>query len=79
MHCEQCLINFLNVDNFHVISEHAELYNTERLREYCSWFYRRHASFIVTSDMQHLSMASAGTSAVQKTSNMIVDEEEEEE
>jgi hypothetical protein len=72
MHCEQCLINFLTVDNFHAISEHAELYNTERLREYCSWFYRRHAPFIVTQEMQHLSLDDKGEKYPK-------DEEEEEE
>mmetsp|Transcript_250 Transcript_250/g.148 ORF Transcript_250/g.148 Transcript_250/m.148 type:complete len:132 (+) Transcript_250:1259-1654(+) len=40
--CESHLINILNVDNYPVISEVAEVYNAEKLREYCNWFYRRH-------------------------------------
>lgn len=40
--CEQYLINILNIDNYSLISDMAELYNAERLREYCNWFYRRH-------------------------------------
>ena len=47
MSCEQNLIDILNVDNFSIINEMAELYNAERLKEYCNWFYRRHASFLV--------------------------------
>jgi len=43
LRCEKYLIDFLTVDNFHQISEQADLYNAERLREYCNWFYRRHA------------------------------------
>ncbi len=80
LHCEECLINFLTVDNFHLISEHAELYNTERLKEFCNWFYRRHASFIVTSEMQQLSMTTAPNALIgNKVSQMREDEEEEEE
>jgi hypothetical protein len=40
MKCEQQLINILNADNFPLISEMAELYNAEKLKIYCNWFYR---------------------------------------
>jgi len=46
MCCERYLIDFLNLENFFAINEQAELYNAERLKEYCNWFFRRHASFI---------------------------------
>ena len=52
MQCEKYLIDFLNVENYQAISEQAELYNADRLKEYCYWFFRRHASFIVNVDMQ---------------------------
>ena len=26
-----------------MINETAEMYNAERLKEYCNWFYRRHS------------------------------------
>ena len=51
MQCEKYLIDFLNVENYQAINEQAELFNAERLKEYCNWFYRRHASFIVTADL----------------------------
>jgi hypothetical protein len=54
MQCEKYLIDFLNVENYQAINEQAELFNAERLKEYCNWFYRRHASFIVTADLQQL-------------------------
>lgn len=44
--CEQYLINILNADNFVLINEMAEIYNAEKLREYCNWFYRRHAQIL---------------------------------
>lgn len=44
MSCEQYLINILNADNFGIINDMAEMYNAEKLKEYCNWFYRRHAS-----------------------------------
>lgn len=40
--CEQYLIHILNIENYSVVNDMAELYNAERLREYCNWFYRRH-------------------------------------
>jgi len=46
MCCERYLIDFLNLENFFAINEQAELYNAERLKEYCNWFFRRHSSFI---------------------------------
>jgi BTB/POZ domain len=39
--CERYLIDFLTADNFFAISEQADLYNAEKLKDYCSWFYRR--------------------------------------
>jgi hypothetical protein len=42
MHCEQNLINVLCLDNYSLINEMADIYNAERLKEYCNWFYRRH-------------------------------------
>ena len=42
MHCEEYMISILNVDNFTVINEMADMYNAENLVKYCSWFYRRH-------------------------------------
>jgi len=44
MSCEKYLIDILNVDNYSLINEMAEIYNAERLKDYCNWFYRRHAS-----------------------------------
>ena len=42
--CEEQLIASLNEDNFELISETADLYNAERLREYCNWYRRRYLS-----------------------------------
>ncbi len=42
--CESHLINILNADNFSIINDMAELYNGERLKEYCNWYLRRHCS-----------------------------------
>lgn len=42
MSCEQYLINILNTDNITLINDMAEMYNAERLKEYCNWFYRKH-------------------------------------
>ena len=42
--CEKYLIDFLTAENYHLIAEQAELYNADRLREYCSWFFRRHVA-----------------------------------
>lgn len=50
MSCEQYLINILNADNFGLINDMAELYNAERLKEYCNWFYRRHSSFLIVDN-----------------------------
>ena len=36
------MINYLNLDNYAIVNEMADLYNAERLKEYCNWFYRRH-------------------------------------
>jgi hypothetical protein len=33
MQCEKYLIDFLNVENYHAISEQAELYNADRLTD----------------------------------------------
>lgn len=44
MCCEKHLIDILNIDNFTVINEMAEIYNAERLKEYCNWFYRRYCA-----------------------------------
>lgn len=54
MSCEEYLINILNADNFSLINEMAEMYNAERLKEYCNWFFRRHSShFIADSEMNY--------------------------
>jgi hypothetical protein len=29
-----------------MINEMAEMYNAERLKEYCNWFYRRNSYFL---------------------------------
>ena len=42
INCEQYLINILNADNYALINDMAEMYNAERLKEYCNWFFRRH-------------------------------------
>ena len=42
--CESYLINILNTENYNIVNETAELYNAERLKEYCNWFYRRHCN-----------------------------------
>ena len=41
MNCEQYLINILNLDNYVLINDMADMYNAERLKEYCNWFFRR--------------------------------------
>ena len=38
--CEDHLMQQLNVENFSLINGMSELYNAERLKEYCSWFQR---------------------------------------
>lgn len=42
MRCEEYLINNLTEDNFENFNIIADMYNAERLRDYCSWYYRRH-------------------------------------
>ncbi len=46
MNCEQYLINILTGENFALINDMADMYNAERLKEYCNWFFRRHSSYI---------------------------------
>ena len=38
-----------------MISDIAELYNAERLKDYCSWYMRRHGTAVVESsqDQDH--------------------------
>lgn len=36
------MISILNIDNYVLINDMADMYNAERLKEYCNWFYRRH-------------------------------------
>jgi hypothetical protein len=38
------------VDNYSLINEMADLYNAEKLKEYCNWFYRRHCSLFNNID-----------------------------
>jgi hypothetical protein len=56
MSCEKYLIDILNVDNFSLITEMAEIYNAERLKDYCNWFYRRHASCLKFNDDEDMSI-----------------------
>lgn len=44
--CEKYLIDALTLESYYQISEQAELYNAERLKEYCCWFQRRHSQYI---------------------------------
>jgi hypothetical protein len=39
--CENYLIDNLNQDNFQQVSEMAEMYNAERLIDYCNWYKRK--------------------------------------
>ena len=50
MQCEQYLIQHLNHSNFVTISEMADLYNAERLKEYCNWFFRRNCEHLGCDD-----------------------------
>ena len=38
--CELKLISVLNSKNYATISDAAEKYNADRLKEYCGWFHR---------------------------------------
>lgn len=44
MNCEEYLINILNTENYSLINDMADMYNAERLKEYCNWYYRRHST-----------------------------------
>jgi hypothetical protein len=44
MLCEQRLIHHLNTDNFSMMCHYADIYNANRLKEYCAWFHRVHPS-----------------------------------
>jgi BTB/POZ domain-containing protein 11 len=44
MLCEQRLISHLNTDNFSIMCHYADIYNANRLKEYCAWFHRVHPS-----------------------------------
>lgn len=40
MLCEQRLIKLCKVENFIEICQVADIYNANRLKEFCSWFQR---------------------------------------
>ena len=42
LECEKRLVSMLNEDNVEVITEVAERFNAEKLREHCQWFRRRY-------------------------------------
>ena len=42
--CQQELIEVIDEHNFKTISEMGELYNGERIIEYCQWYKRRKLS-----------------------------------
>ena len=42
MKCEQRLIHLCSVQSFVYIDHVADLYNANRLKEFCSWFQRIH-------------------------------------
>lgn len=44
--CELKLISILNAKNFALISEAAEKYNADRLKEFCGWFQRTQKEMI---------------------------------
>ena len=44
------MISILNGDNYPLINDMAEMYNAERLKEYCNWFFRSHC-FAIDTDM----------------------------
>lgn len=50
MICEQHLVDILSAYNFDVINDKADMYNAERLKEYCNWFYRRNMSSLIEKD-----------------------------
>lgn len=44
MRCEEYLIGCLteeNMDKYHTFMQMADMYNAEKLREYCYWYFRR--------------------------------------
>lgn len=42
MICEEKLKKLCNMQSFHLVCEAADLYNANRLKEYCAWFQRIH-------------------------------------
>ena len=40
-HCQNELINLIDETTYQTISEMGELYNADRIVEYCQWFQRR--------------------------------------
>ena len=42
LQCELTLIKVIHQKNFTLISEAADKYNADRLKEYCGWFHRTH-------------------------------------
>ena len=45
-HCQIELIKLIEDHTFHTISEMGELYNAEKIIEYCQWFQRRQLQLI---------------------------------
>ena len=40
MMCEERLIKLCNIDNFIDVCQVADMYNADRLKEFCAWFQR---------------------------------------
>ena len=40
MMCEERLIKLCNIDNFIDVCQVADMYNANRLKEFCGWFQR---------------------------------------
>ena len=52
-HCQSQLIALIDEHTFQVISEMGELYNAERIVEYCQWFQRRKMNEYGLDNVEH--------------------------
>jgi hypothetical protein len=52
-HCQSELIQLIDENTYQVISEMGELYNAERIVEYCQWYQRRKLNQYGLLDFEH--------------------------
>ena len=59
--CKAELIKLIDEYTYHTISEMGELYNADRIVDYCQWFKRRKLSVLYRYDNHHTSIVTSIT------------------